>query len=303
MTSSPWKTIGFLFFLFFFVGLIGGYYGCGAGYCPNFIFKSVTSLSDTQMKSQLIAGKKTKKQVKTTIVAQKKDRTVQVKPPEPLYFAEQVPVNFLSQFKNISVSVVGANAADQHDLDLLALAAYPFRAMLPKINTVIFLHYTPDTIGQGVRAFVTEYGKVMNLIAPAAYFRKIPDGEWINVVRHEFFHVFHDQILSDTDRKLWDQLVFATGKVDQKLAFSEYGTYDNYEVLSEDAISLLLLSAEEVAAKRPDLKALYDFLSARFQVERFSDRRLRQTLPLDQTFPSGKDATKLTDYPLPQFTL
>lgn len=314
MFQKPWHTIVIVSWGCFAIALIVGYYRCyddASCQAPSVVSPEQSSYNSLQSKlisdalKRLKSTRTTRKSIVTPVqVAQPLPANVKPVAPQTqdsTYYYEVVPRSFQSEFPRVTVSYNGAQGIDVHDLELIALAIYPFKNMLSKIDTTIFVYYGYQGLGTGIRAFTAQTGKVVNIIAPKSYFRPISDEEWINILRHEMVHVLHDQYLSFQDRKDWEKLIYPSGKVPASLVFSTYAATDEYEALAENVLSYLLLSAEEANNVRSELLPVYNFISSRFDILRLDDRRIRDIIDLKIVQPLGKDATRQINYPLPKF--
>lgn len=227
-------------------------------------------------------------------------------------FQDKFSSQFLDTLPNIKVTG-GTNRSDNFvnpcHLRFLAMGLAPFEAMLKTIKTKVII--SRESLGPGYRAFTSIDGETVVIIAPGSYSRPIPPQEFLNLVRHEFGHVLHILWLNDPKRSEWEALIHTNATNEQGvLSLSEYGATRGepgkdphvYEALAEDLLSLMLFGRDAIEAKRPEFLPVYDFLNNSFTVDRFGSRRYQGTVDYNATFPSGRDATRLTEYPLPEVT-
>lgn len=316
MLHKPWHFTGIFVVVVFVASMFFGYYQCRYSENCTAPFVSVDSLSQGELQSKLIRSndrlaelrnrifERLQQKQATSIVRKSLDvvddeEEVDVDTSLDLY-AEQVPDEWFPS--TVTVVSAGGNGVEKAHLDLIRLALYPFRDMLKDIHLTIYVGYKMDMYGKGIRAFASQYGKVMNIIAPTAYsFRLIPDREWIAILRHELAHVLHDQILNSSDRKYWEELVLKNGHVINEAMFSKYGGYDEYEALAEALIGLLFTDARKTREATDALEKMYAFLAEKFDIVNFDS--MRDTYEFNsEKLP--KDATRAFEkYPLPEFVI
>lgn len=227
-------------------------------------------------------------------------------------YLDKLTSQFLDQLPNIKVTG-GTNRYDNFvnpcHLRFLAMGLAPFQEMLKTIKTKVII--SRESLGPGYRAFTSIDGDTVVIIAPTSYSRPMTPQEFLNLIRHEFGHVLHILWLNDAKRSEWDSLIH-TGATNEQgvLSLSEYGATRGepgkdphvYEALAEDLLSLLLFGRDTIESRRPEFLPVYDFLNSSFSLERFGSRRYQGSVDYDSIFPSGRDATRLIKYPLPEMT-
>lgn len=227
-------------------------------------------------------------------------------------YQDKLSSSFLDKLPNIKVTG-GINRYDNFvnpcHLRFLAMGLAPFQEMLKNINTKVII--SRESLGPGYRAFTSIDGATVVIIAPDSYSRPMTPQEFLNLVRHEFGHVLHILWLNDAKKVEWDSLIH-TGATNAQgvLSLSEYGATRGepgrdphvFEALAEDLLSLLLFGRDTIEVKRPEFLPVYDFLNSSFSVERFGSRRYQGSVDFDTVFPSGRDATRLIEYPLPEIS-
>lgn len=320
MTHRPWHVIGIFVSVVFVASMFFGYYQCRYSEKCTAPFVSIGSLSQDELKSEL-TGSKNKLTALRQRLLDKKDKAIVpaektiLKPSldvggngnmkgedsvsQNLYY-ELVPDKHFSP--NVTVVSAGGNGVEKAHLDLIRLALYPFHEMLKNIHLTIYVGYQQDMYGKGIRAFASQYGKVVNIIAPTAYsFRLISPREWIAILRHEIIHVLHDQYLSSSDRKEVEKIALKNGKVIPGICPSDYCNADEYEFLAEVGGAFLYMNAKELVSENALLKDVYGFFKKRFNVDHFDERRDPYVLNWSKI---SKDTTRIfKEYPLPEFTL
>ena len=313
MIHKPWHFTGIFVVAVFVASMFFGYYSCKNNeMCTAPFAGNFDELSQEEIQSKLLISKERRELIKKRRDERLKNQdtilsefTISKKPEEKSetgndFYYEKIPSNWNPS--NIIIASGGGEEVRKKDVELVQQALAPFREMVPNIKLIIYIHYNMDALGKGIRGYTSSYGKVMNIIAPDSYsYRYITDREYVAILRHEMGHVIHDQILTYADRKNWEKLVLADGKVKADSQFSKYAGYDEYEALSETMIGLLFTDAEVTAEQKKLLKNIYDFFEKHFQITNFEDQRDSYTWK-NSNMP--KDATRVfDDYPLPQFTL
>ncbi len=318
--QKPWYMISVFVSVVFVASMFFGYFVCRNSEGCTAPFSNISGLSSTEVQSKLLKTKTAASTVKSRLASKKAKQSTakstilrQSLVSEPVQdlekisdgigYHEIVPDGWFPS--NVTVAAGGGDGVGKNELNLIRLALYPFRDTLKNVPELhIYIHYKLDALGKGIRAFVTEGGKVMNIVAPHAYsLRQIPDREYIAILRHELGHVLHDQILSSADRKEWEKIVFENGKVKSDARFSQYAGSDEYEALSESLIGLLFVDANKASNFNDSYKKMYDFLRTKFDILEFAALRDTYTVPTDAS-KLPKDATRVFNtYVLPEFSV
>lgn len=320
--QKPWYMISIFVSVVFVASMFFGYFVCRNSEGCTAPFSNISGLSSTEVQSKLLQSKKANATTRSRLASKKMKQSVTVQSilrqslvSEPakdsedvsavVGYHEIVPDSWFPS--NVIVASGDSDGVGKNELNLVRLALYPFRDTLKNVPELhIYIHYKLDALGKGIRAFVTEGGKVMNVIAPNAYSLRQPqisDREYIAILRHEFGHVIHDQVLSNADRKEWEGIVFESGKIKDDARFSQYAGSDEYEALSEALIGLLFVDANTVSNFNDSYKKMYDFLRTKFDILEFAALRDTYTIPTDAS-KLPKDATRVFNtYVLPEFSV
>jgi hypothetical protein len=311
--QKPWYMISIFVSVVFVASMFFGYFVCRNSESCTAPFSNISGLSSTEVQSKLLQSKKTNATTKSRLASKRVQQSATVQSilrqslvSEPVKdtegvsavvgYHEIVPDSWFPS--NVIVASGDSDGVGNNELNLIRLALYPFRDTLKDVPELhIYIHYKLDALGKGIRAFVTEGGKVMNIIAPNAYSLRQPqisDREYIAILRHEFGHVIHDQVLSSADKK---------GKIKSDARFSQYAALDEYEALSESLIGLLFVDANTVSNFNDSYKKMYDFLRTKFDILEFAALRDTYTVPTDAS-KLPKDATRVFNtYVLPEFSV
>jgi hypothetical protein len=247
MRFSPWHHIGGITATVFVLFVFFGYYLChGNDACVNPFTANIAGLSTQDVQSRLVRSDSLRQR---RIARRAEPQAVGTLPSVPV--VTQVPAQLPEGIILVAVGRDSVLEADRQRV-LKALQVFPKGF---DVKTKILVHYGSfgdENMGKGVRAFVTDYGRVMFVRStddPTAYFRSLKNDYFIE---HEFIHVFQDQILSSSAKAILSSVFTAF----RDRSLSVYGKTDNYEFLAENLLALYLLSREKFAEVAPDFSDL-----------------------------------------------